>query len=241
MISICLTTYNSERFLRPQLESILSQLRAGDEIVVSDDGSTDSTLSIVEEYREASAGIDIRVCRNEGEHGYTANFENALRQARGDIIFLSDHDDVWAPTKVERSLKLLADADFLVHDATIIDENGRQTAPSFYALRHPRRTFLGNLVKFGYLGCCMAFRRCVLQRALPFPSNHRMCTHDNWLALVGMGYYRAVVSDERLIGYRRHSANYSPGAKNAHNKVGFRLCFRTYLLWHLATRIWPRR
>ena len=235
MITVCLTTYNSHRFLHQQIQSILPQLSTEDEILISDDGSTDDTLAIIQGFESPL----IRVIHNEGEHGYTPNFENALRMAKGDIIFLADHDDIWMPNKVERCLALLEDADFVVHDATIIDEWGNLKGNSFYFIRHPRRTLLGNIVKIGFLGCCMAFRRNLLEKALPFPSNHTLCTHDNWLTLIGMAYFRCKVSDECLVAYRRHAANVSSGEQNTHRAIGFRLKYRFYLLVNLIMR-WSR-
>lgn len=233
MISVCLTTYNSERFLERQLESILSQLSPEDEVVVSDDGSTDRTMEIIARINSPL----IRVVRNQGERGYTSNFEHALTQVRGDVVFLSDHDDVWMPNKVERCLELLQTNDFVIHDATLIDEHERQINPSFFALRRPRRTLLGNWVKFGYLGCCLAFRRSVLEKALPFPQHRKWCTHDNWLTLVGMAFYSVEITDEKLIAYRRHSENFSFGEKDSHRSLVFRLTYRTYLLWQLLKRL----
>ena len=234
MISVCLTTYNSQRFLRRQLETLLPQLSQGDELIVSDDGSTDATPDIINEFTQLYPHVHIRFIINPGPHGYTPNFENALRECKGDFIFLCDHDDLWADNKVARCLQLLEDADFVVHDACIIDEKENRLSPSFFALRHPYRTFVGNVVKFGFLGCCMAFRRNVLSRALPFPPNYQLSTHDNWLTLVAMAYYRHVVLDEPLVAYRRHGSNVSSGEVNSHRSLWFRLRYRIYLIWNLA-------
>ena len=240
MISVSLTTYNSQRFLHRQLETVLPQLAEGDELVVSDDGSTDATLDIINEFAQQYPHIHVRFVINSGPHGYTPNFENALRECKGDFIFLCDHDDLWMENKVKCCLQALQNADFVVHDACIIDEKGDKLSPSFFALRHPRRTFMGNVVKFGFLGCCMAFRRNVLLRALPFPPNHQLATHDNWLTLVAMAYYRHVVLDEPLVAYRRHSANVSSGEANNHRPLWFRLKYRTYLIWNLSKKFFRR-
>lgn len=236
MISVCLTTYNSQRFLRRQLETLLPQLSQGDELIVSDDGSTDATPDIINEFAQLYPHVHIRFIINPGPHGYTPNFENALRECKGDFIFLCDHDDLWVDNKVARCLQLLEDADFVVHDACIIDEKENRLSPSFFALRHPYRTFVGNVVKFGFLGCCMAFRRNVLSRALPFPPHYQLSTHDNWLTLVAMAYYRYVVSDEPLLAYRRHASNVSSGEVNNHRSLWFRLRYRIYLIWNLVKK-----
>ena len=97
MISICLITYNGEKYINEQLDSILCQLSADDEVVVSDDGSTDRTLSIIRDYNDNR----LRIISNSGKHGVVYNVENALREVKGDYIFLADQDDVWLPGKVE--------------------------------------------------------------------------------------------------------------------------------------------
>ena len=148
-----------------------------------------------------------------------SNFENALRAARGDVIFLSDQDDLWKPGKVERCCEALKEVDLVVSDACLTDAGGKEIAPSFFALRKPKQGLAGNLVKFGYLGCCMAFRRHVLTKALPFPPNRNFCTHDNWLMLVAEAFFKTRVLNEPLVAYRRHTENASLGSENAHRST----------------------
>ena len=212
MISVCIATYNGEPFIAAQLESIVAQLSPDDEIIISDDGSTDRTLEVV----QALDYPCVRILHHEGEHGYVSNFENALRAARGDVIFLSDQDDLWKPGKVERCCEALKEVDLVVSDACLTDADGKEIAPSFFALRKPKQGLAGNLVKFGYLGCCMAFRRHVLTKALPFPPNRKFCTHDNWLMLVAEAFFKTRVLNEPLVAYRRHTENASLGSENAH-------------------------
>lgn len=95
MISVCMATYNGEEYIKEQLESILCQLGEMDEIIISDDGSTDNTLNIIESYNDSRIKIHI----NTGKHGFVYNFENALQKAKGEYIFLSDQDDIWLPEK----------------------------------------------------------------------------------------------------------------------------------------------
>lgn len=100
MISVALCTYNGERYIHEQIDSIINQTVKVDEIVVCDDGSTDETLSIIENFRE-NTSVDIRIYRNETNLGVCANFQKAVDLCKGDIIFLSDQDDVWHNDKVE--------------------------------------------------------------------------------------------------------------------------------------------
>lgn len=232
MISVCIATYNGAGYIRRQLESIISQLSDEDEIVISDDGSTDDTLEII---RSISSPL-IKIYHNSNEHGYTPNFENALHHATGDYIFLSDQDDIWHPDKVKICMHYLQKYELVITDAEIVDAEGKPLHPSFFELRHPYRSFLGNILKFGYLGCLMCFQRCILDRALPFPKNHIYCTHDNWLAVVAMSYYSSKVIDDKLILYRRHGKNVSNGYTNLHKSVWFRLSYRIYLLLNLMKR-----
>lgn len=233
MISVCLTTYNGEKYIEEQLSSILAQLRPDDEIIVSDDNSEDATLAVIERMHSKQ----IKVLTHKEEHyGYTRNFENALKHASGDVVFLSDQDDVWMPDKVEKCLEALSRASLVVSDAQIVDAQGNELFPSFYALRRPYASFVGNVVKFGYLGCCMCMKREVLERALPFPPNNRLCTHDNWIFLVAAFFYNTKILNLPLIKYRRHGTNASDGGVKNRTSPWFKVRYRCYLLYHLLLR-----
>ena len=104
-ISVVLCTYNGERYLRQQLDSLLSQTRIPDEIIAQDDGSTDHTIDILQEY--ACRHPNFRILQNMGEHGVNPNFFSALHQATGDLIAVCDQDDVWVATKLERQEKAI--------------------------------------------------------------------------------------------------------------------------------------
>lgn len=232
MISVCIATYNGEKYIHEQIASILQQIGDVDEIVVSDDGSTDKTLDVVRSFDAQNIHIYI----NKGDHGYTPNFENALRNAHGDYIFLSDQDDIWMPDKVEACMKYLKVNDFVVSDALIVDGDNKPLFGSFCEQRKSKFGFLNTLIRFSYLGCCFAFRRKVLSKALPFPKNHILCTHDNWLALVSTAFYKSAFIPLPLIRYRRYGGNASSGAKNANKSILFMIHYRLYLLFHLIGR-----
>ena len=129
MISVCIATYNGERFIKEQLLSIIGQLSPDDEIIISDDGSADNTLGIV---RELNSPL-IKIFTNTGEHGYTPNFENALSHTKGDYIFLSDQDDIWQPQKVALCMEHLKTCDLVISDALMVDAGNNLIAQSFYA------------------------------------------------------------------------------------------------------------
>lgn len=232
MISVCIATYNGEKYIAQQIQSIVPQLSPQDEIIISDDESDDSTLNVV----RALGLSQIRIFRHKGERGYVSNFEHALSKSKGDVIFLCDQDDIWLPHKVATCLEALKEADLVVSDAKLIDAEEHVIGESFYALRRPHKGFAGNSLKFGYIGCCMCFKRKVLQAALPFPKNRRMCTHDNWLFMVASAFFKTRVLTEPLILYRRHHDNASNGFRKGHSKWNFKVAYRFYLLYMLSRR-----
>lgn len=222
MISVCIATYNGEELIGEQLSSILSQLGPQDEIVISDDGSTDNTLEVAKGFGDDR----IHIYKGPAKGSLIYNFENALRNAKGDIIFLSDQDDVWKSNKVETFIKHLKTSTCVVSDATVVDGNLNTTSESFYRLNRTKTGKLYNLlIKNGYLGCCMAFRRELLDAALPFPSNIPM--HDIWLGNVAAFKYSVKFIPERLMLFRRHGHNNSSTASKSvsslRDKTSFRL------------------
>lgn len=196
-----MASYNGEKYIREQLVSILKQLNENDEVIVSDDGSKDRTLDVVRSFGDAR----IKIIENQGEHGYTKNFENALKQASGDIIFISDQDDVWMDSKVERCLDALKDHELVIHDATMTDENLNVTAVSHFEKYNVQDGFWNTLLRTRYTGACMAFtKKFLVKRVLPFPEEQKYCPYDYWLAYLGLYYKEAIVLHEPLILYRRH-------------------------------------
>lgn len=232
-VSVCMATYNGEKYIGQQILSILQHIDKNDELIISDDGSTDATISII----NAIDDKRIKLVKNTGTHGYTSNFENALKHSSNDVIFLSDQDDIWEPDKVAVCIKYLKRYDFVVHDATVVDSENRLISKSYYDQRTVYKSWIGNLIKFGYLGCCMAFNRAVMQRSLPFPENRTLCTHDNWLFLIARSYYRVGILNEKLIRYRRHGLNTSSGGRKSSLKLFFMLKYRLYLILQLWQRL----
>lgn len=234
MISVCMATYNGELYIKEQLQSILSQISEGDEVVISDDGSTDST------YDEVVGINDSRIkwFVNEGVHGFSHNFENALKHANGDIIFLSDQDDIWKDNKVKVSLEALSDSDFVISDCVTVNNKMEIIQESRFKAFNIKNGFINHLIKSRYLGCCMAFKREVLDMALPFPKNDRLVEHDIWLAAVGLLYFKVKLIEEPLILYRRHGNNVSDGGF----EKGYSICNKIYRrIYRVAKLITIRR
>ena len=224
MISVCMATFNGERYIKEQLDSILPQLGEFDEVVVSDDNSTDRTIEVIKSYGDER----IRLFEEQSFSSPTFNFENALKQANGDQIFLSDQDDIWAPNKVEIIRDYLKDYDLVVSDAFIIDEFGNQIENSFFELNRSKQGLVRNIMRNSYLGCAMAFNRNVLEKALPFPSDCPM--HDWWLGLIGECYGDVYLIESKLISYRKHGSNVSSTGERSKFSLRKKLVMRFMLV-----------
>ncbi len=185
-VSVCMATYNGGRYLRDQLESIIIQLRPGDEIVVVDDASSDDSVSIV----ESLASPYITVHRNERNRGYVRSFERAMTLAEGDLLLLADQDDVWPAGRVD-ILRAAAGTRPVVASNLILLETGEPLrspvtgrpwllsgAQDGQRLRNEMRILLGDAP---YFGCAMAVRRDALALVLPFPP-YLTESHDLWIA-----------------------------------------------------------
>ena len=230
MISICLATYNGSRYAEAQLRSILEQLSPEDEVLVADDGSTDNTIAII----NAMGDPRIRWVAQGGKLGVVKNFERSISAARGEFIFLSDQDDVWLPGKVERCLTALADCPLVVTDCVVVDGELKPLSPSFFRQHHSRPGVLHNLWKNTYLGCCMAFRRELLQIALPFPN--RIPMHDMWLGMIAEIHGGTCFVPEPLLLYRRHGGNASDAAGRSTARFSKMIADRVFLASLVAAR-----
>ena len=201
-ISVCMAIKNGEEFLREQIGSILPQLAVGDELIISDDSSVDESPSIVKSFNDPR----IRLIQNSGA-GLIANFETALIHARGRYLFLADQDDIWMQHKVPTMLKYLQDNDLVVSDCTIVNRNLEILGGSYFLTNGSGKGILKNLIRNSYMGCCMAFNRQVLERAIPFPKEIQM--HDAWIGLISEFHFRTFFIPEPLVLHRRHSFNAS--------------------------------
>ncbi|PLR90781.1 glycosyltransferase family 2 protein [Bacillus sp. T33-2] len=201
-VSVAMATYNGEKYLKPQIDSILSQLSSDDELIISDDHSSDQTLSIIEEYKKVDPRVKLFI--NE-ESGVTSNFENAIKHTQNDIIFLSDQDDVWKPEKVETVksyYKQNPEIQMIMSDITVVDNELNTTIDSFYEFRGSRKGVIKNIIKNSYIGCAMSFRKELKAKILPIPRKVPM--HDMWIGLVADMNDAALLIPEKLIFYRRH-------------------------------------
>jgi glycosyltransferase involved in cell wall biosynthesis len=213
-----MASYNGERFISLQLQTILSQLLPSDEIIISDDSSTDKTVEIIETIGDSR----IRLFTRQTFHSPIYNFEHALKQATGEVIFLSDQDDEWVDGWVTTALAVLRDVSLVVCDADMIDTCGELRPPSegtLYPGGARKPGVMQNLYRNGYMGCCCAFRREILEVALPFPRD--LPWHDWWIGLVSDAFFSTRFIQDKMIRYRRHGNNASPTGEGS-----------SFTLWH---------
>jgi glycosyltransferase involved in cell wall biosynthesis len=211
-ISVALCTYNGARFLAKQIDSILDQTVRPFEIVIRDDGSSDATLSIIEEYGDALT------LQPAGERlGVTRNFEEAVSSCSGAYVALSDQDDIWEPDKLERMRTAFAGNDTLRlvgSNATAIDENDNPMGFDLFsaiALTSTENSAVSSGRGFDALikrplftGATVMFRRDLLEDALPFPADWM---HDEWLAIIAAATGQVRLLPDRLTQYRQHGTN----------------------------------
>jgi len=207
-ISVAMCTYNGADFLPAQLESIFAQLRAADEIVICDDGSTDNTKSLIPG--------NVIFHENEQNLGTVRNFEQAIGLCTGDVIVLSDQDDVWRQDKlqlIEKAFSSNANVGLVFSDADVVDEQlnplGRRMWDEVGFDSHKRKLVAQGralevlLPGWTVSGATMAFRSKYAKLSLPIPTTIPMI-HDGWIALTVAAVSDVALIDEPLIKYRQH-------------------------------------
>ncbi|QUO33450.1 glycosyltransferase family 2 protein [Faecalicatena sp. Marseille-Q4148] len=234
-ISVAVVTYNGVRYLEQQLVSILNQLGEEDEVVISDDGSNDGTIDLIRSFQKTDSRI--RLISGPGK-GVKKNVEHALLHTRGKYIFLADQDDIWIDTKVETVLNCFREKHCMVviHDAHVFaGENPEEfMMDSFFDFRNAGAGVVKNIVKNSYIGCCMAFRRELLETVIPIPSRIEM--HDQWIGVLGDALFgESCFYRKPLLLYRRHGENQSDMKhygifKMIRNRIVFVSCFVTRMI-----------
>ena len=210
MISVAMCTYNGEKFIKEQLLSIMGQTQKIDELVICDDNSSDNTVEIIKDVLGKS-DVKFKIIKNDIQKGVTKNFENALINCSGDIIFLSDQDDVWIENKVElmcKEMKNKEDALLFFTDAYLVDENLNKLDKTLWEKIGIEDNYsfnvLGFLGKRFVTGATVAIRKELLKYTLPIPT---CWIHDAWLAVNAALYGGIYAINEKTIFYRQHSSN----------------------------------
>ena len=204
-ISIALCTFNGERFLREQLDSFSHQTRLPDEVVVSDDGSTDQTLEILETWAK-EVPFPVRIHRNPQNLGYAQNFQETMKRCIGDLIFPSDQDDWWAPEKLEKMAKVLEEQPELAYAACRTVYTDEDLIPiSEEIMREKRMTCLSSASAYHMVpnatGCGMAIRKSMLEKVLPIPNGW---PHDMWICETLPFFGESRFLEEELLHQRAH-------------------------------------
>lgn len=228
MISVCIATYNGERFIKRQVDSILCQLDLHDEVIISDDGSTDKTVEILKAYNDSR----IKVFHG-GFHSPVLNFENAIRHAHGDVIFLSDQDDEWRSGRVVGAMHLHADGVDLVmvnrrnhfDDRIVILD---QDDPF-------KKSMISNVFKPPFVGATLSISRRLIEYALPFPKGVAM--HDLWIGLIAMKRFKCAYLPLPLVEYNRHGESFiATHPRSLWSKIGYRIKIIVQVYHRLRSR-----
>nr|WP_298899200.1 glycosyltransferase [uncultured Altererythrobacter sp.] len=227
-----MATYQGEKFLEAQLTSIWECLEPGDEIIVSDDGSTDATLSILSEYVERGCPILIFANKEKAGNTITNNFINAISHCRNPIVVFCDQDDVWLPNRLAVVRELHSTYDCVVVDGNIVTDD-QFTAERIYQHRTPSTSLIRNFYKLSVLGCQLSFRRSALLSRLKVPKD-RHITHDWWFYMNALLNGRVLVLSESVFGYRRHGGNASNGIGQSDNPIMLRILIRFKMIKHLV-------
>lgn len=232
-ISVAMCTYNGEKFINEQIDSILIQLSREDELIISDDGSTDNTINIIKEYSQKDKRIRFR--KNELKPGVVNNFQNAINHCKNEIIFFSDQDDIWLNNKVKKVKMVFRtnpEIDVVLSDLEVFDSStGNVIAESFMQKNNSKRGFVNNVLKNSYIGCAMAVRKSYLNKITPFPKNIPM--HDWWIGLNSELDNKTYIIYEPLIRYRRHENNVTGIVGNSFIK---KIKFRITLIFLIARK-----
>ncbi len=206
LVSVALATYNGDKYISKQLDSIFLQTYKDIEVVISDDASTDNTIEILERYKKK---YNLRYSVNSQRLGFVKNFENAIQNCKGNYIALCDQDDIWLPEKLEVLINTIGDSPLICSDAIIIDENDNIISESlftsskmkFYENDQFRHIVFSNFV----VGATCLFNAKLCEYLLPFPD--KLLYHDWWIALVASSKSKIKYLSKPLIKYRFHGYN----------------------------------
>ncbi len=205
LVSVVLATYNGERFLRAQLDSILTQTYPWIEVIAVDDCSTDETVTILNEYAVNYKNVTVFI--NEQNLGYVKNFEKGFSLATGEFVAPCDQDDVWLPTKIEVLIREIGNNAIVYCDSEFIDGEGQLLGTKMSDTK--TLTDFDSPIMYieagiSALGHAMLIKKEVVLAAMPFPV---LFSHDNWLGFVASFRGSVKFFDEVLVHYRRHDMN----------------------------------
>lgn len=222
-IDILLATYNGEKYLKEQIDSILNQTYRNIRLVISDDFSKDNTVEILKEYEKMDDRIELHI--QDQNQGVVKNIEYLLNQVESNYYMLADQDDVWLPEKVEKSLEKLTkeNADLVFGDLEVVDKDLKTKYPSFgdFMLLNRKIKKYINSDKLNYLyncvtGCTVFAKKETISKILPLPKTSKYLIHDHWIGLMTSIYGKVAYIDEKYIKYRQHGNNQVGTEKISH-------------------------
>lgn len=223
-ISVCMATYNGEKYVVEQMRSILKQLKHNDEVIVVDDFSSDNTLNLLRGLNDSR----IRIYLNKRNMKHVFSFNRAISLAKKDVIFLADQDDVWIKDRVASMANKLIDSGAMLLSSNH-DRIGNTIYLPLYELlssessKHFKNIFNIYMGKANYFGCCMAFRRDFVKLILPIPSFVK--SHDLWISIASNLIGSNVHMDEYTLRRRLHNENVSSTNRCIFMKIWARLIF----------------
>jgi glycosyltransferase involved in cell wall biosynthesis len=210
-----MATFNGERYVREQLDSILAELGDDDEVVVVDDGSSDATVAVVEGVGDRR----IRLFPRRENRGYVRSFEEAIRRSEGEFILLADQDDVWIPGRVVELVAGLETSEVVASNMLIL--GGER--PRWWMPGSQGRQWLRNLLRIvsgvsGYYGCGMGVKRTFMPVILPFPE-FLVESHDLWVAIAGNLSHSISLVESPTLRRRVHDSNATPTRPRSLRKI----------------------
>lgn len=212
-VDILMATYNGEKYIKEQIESILNQTYENFRLIISDDCSNDKTKEVLKEYSEKDNRIIVYY--QDKNLGVVKNFEFLLNKVENEYFMFSDQDDYWYENKIELSLKKMqqTDADLIYTDLEVVDENLNTISKSFWNLKGLERKikkynnfssiYLNNFVT----GCTMLVKSEWIKDIIPFPENTKYLLHDYWIAIIISQIGKIEYIDTPTIKYRQHIDN----------------------------------
>lgn len=230
-VSVCMASYNGEKFIYEQINSILIELEETDELIIIDDCSKDSTIKIIESFKDNR----IRLYKNPVNLGVVKTFEKAISLSKNENIFLSDQDDIWIKGRVDLMMNSLNNKNYFLVSSNFIsiDKNGQLIYNNFMPLRDEEsHEYLKNIVniflgKINYYGCAMAFKREFISYILPFPK--LVENHDLWIAMFANIMKKNVHIIDETLQHRIHGNNASILKRSLFFKINTRIKY-LYLL-----------
>lgn len=213
-IDILLPTYNGQKFLKEQIESILNQTYKNIKLIISDDCSKDNTTNILKQYEEKDNRI--KVYRQKQNLGVVKNIEFLLEKVENELYMLSDQDDIWLPKKIEKSIETLKNnnADLVFGDLEVVNQNLETIYPSFgdFMLLNRKIEKCINTSNINYLyncitGCTILSKKKFIEKILPIPANSKYVLHDHWIGLIVSLNGKLAYMPEKYIKYRQHGNN----------------------------------